>query len=290
MVSMPGGEMDILISDAGALWSPSGHELPRPPLLGPGALASVPSHGNHFYVRLHLGTPGACLHLGEVPITRACFERLVWLLVLHQVERAIVEYPGGRAESELLTSQQDIVARLDEIRGAAPGEPPRPSFFLERMALPRLNEKRRAAMRGAWKAWGKAQGRISVAELKREAGRVDGQRMLVRVQRDERLETTAVSDVVRAYLPCERMSMLGREVEEQPDGIYGEWLASAYRELALDDEPEAGLQLVEAVVSSVGGPAVRTRYERLLLPWRSPGGDRWITSQPILRMRRVIEH
>jgi hypothetical protein len=282
--------MDILISDAGALWSPSGHELPRPPLLGPGALASVPSQSTRFYVRLHLRASGACLHLGEVPFTRACFERLVWLLVMHQVERAIIEYPGARAEPELLTSQQDIVARLDEIRGEAPGEPPRPAFFLERMALARLNEKRRLAMRGAWKAWGKAQGRISVAELKREAGRVDGQRMLVRLRRDERLETNAVSDVVRTYLPCERMSMLGREVEQQPDGIYGEWLASAYRELALDDEPEPGLQMVEAVVSAAGGRSVRTRYERLLLPWRSPGGDRWITSQPVLRMRRMIEH
>jgi hypothetical protein len=283
--------MDILISDAGTLWSPSGHELPRPPLLGPGALASVPRCGAPTYVRLQLRPNGACLHLGELPITRACFERLVWLLVMHQVERAIVEYPGERSEPELLTSQQDIVARLDEIRGAAPGEPARPAFFLERMALARLDEPRRLPMRGAWRAWGRAHGKISVAELKRESGTVDGKRMLLRVQGDERLETAAVSDVVRAYLPCERMSMLGREVEEQPDGIYGDWLASAYRELVQDDEPEPGLQLVEAVVSSsAGGRTVRTRYERLLLPWRSPGGDFWITSQPILRMRRVIEH
>ncbi|MGB8843196.1 MAG: hypothetical protein WCC64_19240, partial [Aliidongia sp.] len=56
-----------------------------------------------------------------------------------------------------------------------------------------------------------------------------------------------------------------------------------------DDRPRPGLQLVEAVITRVGGRAVRTRYERLLLPWRSPGGDRWITSQPVLRMRHVIE-
>jgi hypothetical protein len=86
------------------------------------------------------------------------------------------------------------------------------------------------------------------------------------------------------------MSMLGREIEEQPDNVYGEWLAAAYRELLQDDESEPGLQTVEAVVSVSDGRAVRTRYERLLLPWRSSGGDRWITSQPILRMRRVITH
>jgi hypothetical protein len=282
--------MDILISDTGALWSPSGHELPRPPMLGPGALVGVAHSAGRSYVRLRMRTRGACLHLGEVPISRACFERLVWLLVSHQVERAILAYPGERAEPELLTSQQDIVARLDEIRGAAPGEPARPAFFLERMALARLSEPQRQRMRGAWRAWGRAHGQLSVAELKREVGKVDGGRMLLRVGGDERLETNAVSDVVRAYLPCQRMSMLGREVEEQPDGVYGEWLASAYRELFQDEEPEPGLQLVEAVIACAGGRAVRTRYERLLLPWHSPGGDRWITSQPMLRMRRVIAH
>lgn len=281
--------MDILINGAGALWSPSGHELPRPPLLGPSALAALPGADASFHVRLHLASNGALLRLGEVPITRACFERLVWLLVLHRVERAIVEYPGEREEPELLTSQQDIVARLDEIRGAAPGEPPRPAFFLERMALARLDDPRRLPMRNAWRAWGRSHGKLSVADLKREAGRVDGKRMLLRVQGDERLETSAVSDVVRAYLPCERMSMLGHEVEDQPDMIYGEWLANAYRELTQDDEPEPGLQVVEAVISSGGGKSVRTRYERLLLPWQSSGGDRWITSQPLLRMRRMIE-
>jgi len=280
--------MDILVGDTGTVWSPTGHELPKPPLLGPGALATMPQGAPKFYVRLRLGTSGACLRLGGVPITRACFERLVWLLVLNQVERAIVEYPLQRAEPELLTSQQDIVARLDEIRGAAPGEPARPAFFLERMALGRLEEPRRLPLRRAWRAWGKAHGQLSVTELNREAGNVNNRRTLLRVRR-EQLETSAVSDAVRAYLPCERMSMLGRDVEEQPDGIYGEWLASAYRELAQDDV-EPGLHTVEAVVSSVNGKSVRARYERLLLPWRSPGGDRWITSQPILRMRRVIEY
>ncbi len=282
--------MDILVSDTGVLWSPSGAELPRPPLLGPGALASAAASKRPSHVHVRFLTRGVKLQLGDLPITRACFERLVWLLVTKQVERAVIDYPGERPESELLTTQQDIVARLDEIRGEAPGEPPRAAFFLERMSLARLDDTRRLPMRTAMRAWTKARGRMTVAELKRETGRIDSRRMLVRVRGFERLETNAVSDVIRTYLPCERMSMLGRELEEQPDGIYGEWLAVAYRELAEDGEVEPGLQLVEAVVTAPGGQPVRTRYERLLLPWRSPGGDRWITSQPMLRMRRTIGH
>jgi hypothetical protein len=281
--------MEILISDVGTMWCPDGRELPPPPRLGPSALAGVSQSGLRFHVRLRIQPQGACLHLGEVPITRACFERLVWLLVLYRVERAIVEYPGARAEPELLTSSEDIVARLDEIRGEAAGEAARPAFFLQRMALDRLGEPRRLPMHGAWRAWGKARGRLTVAELKHESGATNAARTLVRVQRDDRLETNAVSDIVRAYLPCERMGMLGREVEDQPDAVYGGWLASAYRELVEDGQPKPGLQLVEAVIASSGGRPVRTRYERLLLPWRSPGGDRWITSQPVLRMRHVVE-
>jgi hypothetical protein len=187
----------------------------------------------------------------------------------------------------MFTSSEDIVARLDEIRGAAPGESARPAFFMQRMALERLDEQRRQPMQDAWRVWTKARGKLSVADLKRESGDVNGKRMLLRIQGDDRLETNAVSDVIGAYLPCQRMTMLGRQIEDQPDTVYGEWLATAYRTLAQDTKPEAGLQLVEAVVAGADGRLIRARYERLLLPWRSPGGDRWITSQPLLRMRHV---
>jgi hypothetical protein len=224
--------LDILISDTGELWSLSGHELPRPPRLGPGALASVPRRSRPFYVRLQLLPTGAGVHLGEVPITRACFERVVWLLITFRVERAIVESPGEQLKPELLTSFEDIVARLDEVRGEAHGEPPRAAFIVQRLALERLTELSRKAMYGTGREWGRARGRLSVDDLKRECGAVNGMRTLLHLKRGKRLETNAVSDVVRAYLCCERTSMLGREVEDLPDPVYGDWLASAYRELA----------------------------------------------------------
>jgi hypothetical protein len=281
--------MEILINDAGTIWSPHGQPLPRPPLLGPGALADATNRGVPSYVRLQIRRVGATLRLDEGPLTRACFERLVWLLVTFRVERVIIESSLAPTGTEILAASEDIFARLDEIRGATPGESARPAFFMQRMALARLDEQRREPMHDAWRTWTKARGKLSVADLKRESGEVNGKRTLLRIQRDDRLETNAVSDVVGAYLPCQRMTMLGREIEDQPDAVYGEWLASAYRTLAQDTKPEAGLQLVEAVVTGSGGRMIRARYERLLLPWRSAGGDRWITSQPLLRIRHVVE-
>lgn len=276
--------MDIIISDLGDVWSPNG-TLPRAPKLGPGALSSRQINAPRRYV--HVGTErrGACLRLEATPITQACYERLTWILVQFQVERAVVDYRGGgRGEPELLTSIKDIVARLEEISGMALI----PSFRLERLALERLEERGRlSVLEEELRVWRRAHGQLSHRALDAEIGAINGRRMVMRVS-GLRLQMLAVSDVSVTYRPCERMRMLGQDVELQPDTVYGESLAETFREFAFSDEKQPGLQEVEAVITKTDGRLVRVRYERLLLPWKSRGGERWITSQPLLRMRREI--
>jgi hypothetical protein len=275
--------MDIIISDLGDVWSPNG-ALPRAPKLGPGALSSRQVNGPRRYV--HVGTErwGACLRLGMTPITQACFERLTWILVLFRVERALIDYRGDRADPELLTSVKDIVARLEEISGMALI----PSFRLERLALERLEERGRlSVLDEELRVWRRAHGQLSHRALSAEIGAINGRRMVMRVS-GMRLQMLAVSDVSLTYRPCERMRMLGQDVELQPDAVYGESLAEAFREFAFSDENRPGLQEVEAVITKTDGRLVRVRYERLLLPWKSRGGERWLTSQPLLRMRREM--
>jgi hypothetical protein len=279
--------MDVLISDTGALWSPTGHELPRPPLLGPGAADAARRGGARTYVHMRLSPRGAWLRLHRGALSRAAFERLVWLLVQKQVDRAIIDFDDGVWAPELLTSLHDVVARLDEVRGEGPGEPPRPRFFLERLALERLDGHRRVALRRALASWGKARGRLNRSELDREIGSVNNDRILLRVQSGDRLQMDALTDVVGAYPPCERMRLLGLDIGEQPDRSFGTWLSEPYRVFTREAAPS--LQLLEvALPSPNSSDVVRARYERLLLPWQSPGGDKWISTHALVRMRRVV--
>jgi hypothetical protein len=283
--------MDIVISNTGTLWNSGGHELPRPPLLGPGALAGLKQGGPTSYAVVQLRPNGACLRLPRGGLTQACFERVVWLFVHYKIDRAIFDFNDDHSPRELVTSLQDVVARLDEVRGAGPGGPPRTAFSLERLSLGRLDEPRRAALRRAFSSWARARGKISTKDLDREVGCVDGERMLLRIQPAERLQVEAFAGVVSAYRPCERMAALGRDVKEQPDDVYGTWMADIFRDFAREPEREPSLQMIDAVIASpVNGNAVRVRWERLLLPWQTPGGDRWITSAPVVRMRRIINH
>ena len=279
--------MDILISDSGALWSPTGHELPRPPLLGPGAADSARRHGPPAYARMRIHSSGAWVRLSCGALSRAAFERIVWLLVHNQVDRAIIDFDSPGSAPELLISLHDVVARLDEVRGQGPGEPPRPRFFLERLALERLEGPRRVGLRKALASWARARGRIGKDELNREIGSVNGDRSLVRVERDDRLPMQALSRAIGSYPPCERLSLLGKDIDEQPDSAFGAWLSGPYRSFIREERPS--LQLLEvAITSSSLGTTTRARYERLLLPWQSPDGEKWISSNPLIRMQRSV--
>src|ERR1700722_6953647 len=229
--------MDILISDSGALWSPTGHELPRPPLLGPGAAENARRQGAQAYVRMRVRSRGAWVRLSRGVLSRAAFERVVWLLVHNQVDRAIIDFDFPGSAPELLISLHDVVARLDEVRGEGPGEPPRPRFFLERLALERLDGPRRIGLRKALADWGRARGRISRGDLDRESGKVDGDRTLLRVERDERLPMEALSRIIGAYPPCERLALLGKDIDQQPDSAFGAWISGPYRSFIREDAP-----------------------------------------------------
>jgi hypothetical protein len=279
--------MDIIIDDLGNVWSPNG-ALPPAPKLGPGALSGRQINASRRYVHVRIDDEkrliGASLRLGTTPITQACFERLLWILVWKKVERAVIDYRGDRAEPELLTLSKDIVARLEEISGMALI----PSFRLERLALGRLEERGRlSVLDEELRVWRRAHGQLSRRALNAEIGAINSRRMVIRVS-GLRLQMLAVSDVSLTYRPCERMRMLGQDVELQPDTVYGESLAETFREFALNDANQPGLQEVDAVITKTDGRLVRVRYERLLLPWKSRGGERWITSQPLLRMRREM--
>ena len=58
---------------------------------------------------------------------------------------------------------------------------------------------------------------------------------------------------------------LGACVSKQPDPVYGSWVAESVLEVAHYDEPL--FETVEADVVLPAGDRVRSRYQRLLLPW-----------------------
>jgi hypothetical protein len=70
------------------------------------------------------------------------------------------------------------------------------------------------------------------------------------------------------------VSAIGEKIENQPDKAYGAWVSRFYSEVAETARPR--FDIVEAIVPKAQrGPWIR--YERLLLPWKTPSGEVFVT-------------
>lgn len=75
------------------------------------------------------------------------------------------------------------------------------------------------------------------------------------------------------------INVLGKKVESLPDQEYGKWAAGFYRSVAASGQPR--YDVVTAKMAFQGEPGVpqrEVRYERLLLPWRTPSEEIFVTS------------
>jgi len=76
---------------------------------------------------------------------------------------------------------------------------------------------------------------------------------------------------------------VGRDVEDLPDRDYGESAAGSYYECLADQTPR--LETVSAVMAPGDGKRVWSYYDRLLLPWQSAVGTRFILGLSEIRRR-----
>jgi transcriptional regulator with XRE-family HTH domain len=93
--------------------------------------------------------------------------------------------------------------------------------------------------------------------------------------------TTAVA----ALTPCQAISLVGRPLDDMPDGDFGRWLTEGYTETLSSQSPR-----LEGVLADIRAPdekVMRSRYDRLLLPWQSRG-DRFVLSVSVVRRRDVV--
>jgi hypothetical protein len=74
------------------------------------------------------------------------------------------------------------------------------------------------------------------------------------------------------------VAAVNEKVADQPDKEYGEWVSEFYKFVATSNQPRydlvtAGLRYED----ELGKPRRTVRYERLLLPWRTPSDEVFVT-------------
>jgi len=81
-----------------------------------------------------------------------------------------------------------------------------------------------------------------------------------------------------------RVSGVGHPVEQMPDREYGAWVSKFYKSVADSGQPRYDIINADMEYhAEAGKPHRRTRYERLLLPWRTKDGTLVTSSIRLLK-------
>jgi hypothetical protein len=70
---------------------------------------------------------------------------------------------------------------------------------------------------------------------------------------------------------------IGQRIENQPDKEYGAWVAEFYKFVAESGEPRYDIVRASIQTQPDSPQLFLTRYERLLLPWRTPSDEVFVT-------------
>ncbi len=260
--------MDVIIDDAGRTWQTRSDALRRS--------LHVDRHDfdliqyvvrNLGFVRLRSLRDDARVTLYPRFLTNAAYEALVCALVAQDSARHIIEIADGSGRVEIIPGLEDTAARLADLASTG-GSVTRDDFYNEELSLNRLRGDRRLApMSSLMRRWRGSHATLP-ADFKSvfDDASLRGRAVVVRMTGDGSGKVEYAGGGFTCFDPAWRSSVIGRDIREQPDLRYGQLVADAYTKTHLSKTPR--LDFVEAVIRTPGCSLRRSRYERLLLPWR----------------------
>lgn len=84
---------------------------------------------------------------------------------------------------------------------------------------------------------------------------------------------------------CQPFLLIGKDIEMLPDRDYGGFAAKSYYECATEEKPR--LETVSATMRRTDGQRLWSYYDRVLLPWRSAAGERYVLGLSEVRRRSL---
>ncbi len=238
---------------------------------------------NFGCVRLRNHGAALRLHLAPETISERTFGSTVRMMVNHPRDRYAFEIGALGSCVEIVSNLNDSIARLEDFRG---GIEWRCGTIVvsEELSLGRLRHPKRGRLRELIKEWKRLRGHLSRDVLAPfELSDVAGRTVLARMQGQGRTRIEHFGARLDVYGTGWHERAIGLDLEEQPDPAYAAGTAKGYREVAATERPR--LELVDALIRAPGRHPQRSRYERLLLPWRSSDGATFVSGASVLRTR-----
>ena len=278
--------MNILVGPDGRVWDPHSYDfMHHVGYWGTDVNILRYATRNLGFVGLRIVPRYTYLWVQPSLFPAACFDRILEILILNEPPCVVIERASGSfAPLEVIANLNDAVARLRALQVATPAKNAfSPNIFT--LAIPRLRHPKRTVLCTAFQAWKAAHGYVDTANIQSLANNpAFGQGTIAWLPGRDRCLIEAWPSTYNRYGDRSGERYQGRDVREHPDIDYVLPTTRAYFTAAHEQAPR--LELIEALITHQDGSELWTRYERLILPWRTKGNDTFVSSVPLIRLIR----
>jgi hypothetical protein len=227
----------------------------------------------------------------EVELHPRNVELLALLAVQHEIVRSEVrlfriKYFDTEWHSEISSSVEHVITRLSELCAPVFAPPPTERFLVEPADFSSLFDDETNRLRPLAQKWKVSFGIFDPSIISLAVTHKLLSRMIIVGVKPRQSDPVwrFIGDGHKWIGNNYRLRGLGDKVENMPDKDYGEWATGFYKSVA-----SAGVPRYDYVTGTiqyedeVGKPRRPHRYERLLLPWKTPTGEVLVTlcSKPL---------
>jgi hypothetical protein len=262
---------DLIVDDNGRIWRTGSRALlDSLHVAEPEADLTRYLIRNLGFVRIRTTRSGVRITLRPRFLTKAALEAIVFQMVTLEHERFVIEIADIPNRVEIIPGLEDAAARLADLASVA-GNITREDFYREEISLHRLRgNPRLSPLVGLLQRWRRGKGNLRT-DLATEFGdpALRGRATVMRMTGDTGGVIEYCGDGFTWSEASWRHTMVGHDASGHPDPQYGQNFWAGYLETQRAQAPR--LEFIEAVIRVPGYPARRSRYERLLLPWRRDG-------------------
>lgn len=279
--------MDMLVGDDGRVWNPYSFEFIKHLGYYGGDYNMVAyAVRNLGFAAMQIRPRYTMIRLRPSLFPRACLDRIIELIIFNDVKRVVIDRVGLQAVPlDVMGNSNDAIARLQLLQQATveKGAPFAPNIMS--LSLDRLDHPKRAGMKAALAAWKATRGytRSGDTELIAE-NPVYGGGGMVWMPGNDRCLVHAWPKPYKLYDDKADERYLGWDMTDLPDAGYIEPTSRSFFTSVHNRAPR--LELIEALISHPDGSKFWSRYERLVLPWRTRSSDCFVSSVPLLRAVR----
>lgn len=200
-------------------------------------------------------------------------------LLSSQVRLFRIKYFDTAWRSEIMTSSERAISRLSELCAPAFAPPPRERFTAEPRNFSSLFDDENSPLRPFAQKWRVSFGYFDPSVISFAIDHQLLSRMMIAGVRPRTMDPVFrfIGDGFKSLDDEYPFHAIGERIENLPDREYGSWVAEFYKSVARTAQPHYDIVTAAIEARPASNKFFITRYERLLLPWKTPSDEVLVT-------------